>query len=71
MLLGLLQMGYESQGMKVCKSCFFEKFFMNFNLFVWIFGISTGKTQNNQYMVKKLTVKTNWNLELFKFKIIA
>ena len=38
---------------------------------MWLLGTSTGKTKSNQYVIKKLTVRTNQNLELFKFKVIA
>ena len=64
-------MGYMSQRIKLCNSCFLETFFTNFNFLMWLLGTSTGKTKSNQYVIKKLTVRTNMNLELFKSKVIA
>lgn len=65
-----LEILYESQGLERYILHFFDMFLLNLNL-DGDYSNSTLWAKNDQCMVKKLTVKTKQNVELFKFGVTA
>ena len=65
-----LEILYGSQGIERCILHFFDMFLLNLNLY-GDYSNSTLWAKNDQCMVKKLTVKTKQNVELFKFGVTA
>lgn len=65
-----LEILYESQGIERYILHFFDMFLLNLNL-DGDYSNSTLWAKNDQCMVKKLTVKTKQNVELFKFGVTA
>ena len=63
-----LEILYESQGIERYILHFFDMFLLNLNLY-GDYCNSTLWAKSDQCMVKKLTVKTKQNVELFKFGV--